>query len=76
MVAKQGHVLVERTAGVVGRKPRVHLFIGQPLQRLRRATHQSGLRHVRKVVVGLFGAEWLRGGLGGTSKLASEGPPP
>ena len=37
-------VALERAAGVVGRKPRAHLLVGQPLQLSSLATHPSALR--------------------------------
>ena len=37
-------VAVERAVGIIGRKPRVHLLVRQPLQLSRLATHPSALR--------------------------------
>jgi hypothetical protein len=44
IVAQQLDVAVKRSAGVVGRKARLDLLVGQPLQLSSLATHSSALR--------------------------------
>ena len=45
LVAQQLQIAIERTAGIVGRKPCAYLLIGQPLKLSSIASHSSALRH-------------------------------
>jgi hypothetical protein len=45
MLLEQFEIVVERSIGIVGGKPRAHLLIRQPLQLSSFASHPFALRH-------------------------------